>query len=74
MIRQVYRIDKWSQHDMREISYDDGRLKPLGYKLKTLWRWSFEGAPAPEMSHYVSKLVDPPRERGDANPIKWVNC
>jgi hypothetical protein len=74
VIRQVYRIENWSRHDMRTIQYDDSREKTPAHKLKTIWRWSFEGAPAPEMDHYIGKLVDPARERGDANPIKWVNC
>lgn len=74
VIRQVYHIEKWERHDMEHVQYDDGRAKTPTHKLKTRWRWSFEGTPAPEMAHYVGKLVDPPREPGDANPIKWVNC
>ena len=74
VIREVYRIEKWSRHDMRTIRYDDGRIKTPEHKLKTIWRWSFEGAPAPDMAHYIGMLVDPPRAHGDANPIKWVNC
>jgi hypothetical protein len=74
VIRQVYRIEKWTKHDMRTITYDDGRVKTPAHQLKTIWRYSFDGVPAPEMAHYIGKLVDPARERGDANPIKWVNC
>ena len=70
VIRQVYRIEQWSRHDMRTIEYDDGRVKTPAHKLKTIWHWSFEGAPAPEMGHYIGKLVDPPRAYNDANPIK----
>ena len=74
VIREVYTIDRWTHHDMRTIEYDDGRTKTPMHQLKRLFRWAFEGAPAPEMAHYVGKLVDPPRKLGDANPIKWVNC
>ena len=74
VIRQVYRIEGWTQHDMRTIEYDSSREKTPGHRLKTIMRWSFTGEPAPEMQRYIGKLVDPPRKQGDANPIKWVNC
>lgn len=74
IIREVYAIQGWSRHDMRTIQYDDGRARTPNHKLKTLWRWSFEGAPALDMRDYVGTMVDPPRKPNAANPISWVNC
>lgn len=74
IIREVYAIQGWSRHDMRTIQYDDGRARTPNHKLKTLWRWSFEGKPAPEMRDYVGTMLDPPRKPFAANPISWVNC
>jgi hypothetical protein len=37
-------------------------------------RWGFTGSVAPEMQHYANTSVKHLYKRGEASPIKFVNC
>lgn len=71
IIRQVYRIKKWTRHDLATAKHDTTRRLPKRIPKKTI-RWGFSGFVATEMKHYIGQSVS--RKPGAANPIAYVNC
>jgi hypothetical protein len=76
IIRQVYRIDDWSKHDLRTTteSSPTRKLDETKKLPKQHFRWEFCGAVALEMQHYIGMSVAHYRKRGAQNPILYVNC
>lgn len=71
VIREVYRIDSWSEVDMATVQLDPARKgagKPLPLRTR---RQAFEGHVADDMQHYVGQSV---RHLVGQNPIRWLNC
>lgn len=62
VIREVYAIESWRAWT------DDESDRP------GTTRWGFRGAVAPEMKHYVNKSVKHLYKKGEASPIKFINC
>ena len=61
VIRQVYVIESWSEWTPEEAD-------------KPGIRWGFIGHVAPEMGHYLNTSVAHLYKKGDANPVRYVNC
>ena len=71
VIREVYRIESWSEVDMATAQLDPRRKRagrPLPHHTR---RQAFEGHVADDMQHYVGKSV---RHLVGQNPIRWLNC
>lgn len=61
VIRQVYKIDAWRSWTPEEADKDG-------------LRWGFSGQVAAEMAPYLNTSVAHLYKKGDANPIRYVNC
>jgi uncharacterized protein len=62
VIREVYSIDSWRPWT------DEESDRP------GTTRWGFTGSVAQEMRHYVNTSVKHLYKRGEASPIKFINC
>lgn len=67
VIREVYAIHGWR----RRQPGDRGSDEDAGQQSR---RWGFEASVAEELSHYRDKSVRHRYKRGEASPIKFVNC
>lgn len=66
VIRGVYRIGEWRLRRNGDRDWkDDIGKKP---------RWGFEGDTAPEMAQFLNTSVRHLFKRGDASPVKYLNC
>jgi hypothetical protein len=67
VIREVYRIRSWRPRCPDDRSWEDDQAsgKP---------RWGFEGGVADELSHYRNRSVAHLYRRGEASPVKYLNC
>jgi hypothetical protein len=62
VVRQVYRIDRWSSAVARSRSQ------------KRQERWRFRGKIASELQHYVGGSVERYLKRGAQSPVRYLNC
>jgi hypothetical protein len=66
VIRATYKIDRWRQTEAGDRGWVDGQTRNN--------RWGFDGRPAPEMAHYLNTSVAHLFKRGEASPVKLLNC
>ena len=66
VIREVYRINGWQQRREGDRDWEDDIGKTP--------RWGFDGVVAEELAHYRNHSVRHLYKRGDANPIRYLNC
>lgn len=67
VIREVYRIDYWRQRRQGDRDWENEQDPERP-------RWGFEGSIAEDLAHYRNKSVAHMFKRGEASPIKYVNC
>ncbi len=67
VVREVYAIESWRPRREGDRGWEDdvesGRP-----------RWGFEGRVAEEVAHYRNRSVGHLFKRGEASPVKYVNC
>lgn len=67
VIREVYRIRSWRERRQGDRDWEDDLESGRP-------RWGFEGAVAGELAHYRNRSVAHLFKRGEASPVKYVNC
>jgi len=60
IVLQVYRIHRW--------------IPFTGKTPSSRQRWCFDGVVAENLQHYVGRSVKHYSVRGNANPVKYINC
>lgn len=67
VVREVYAIQGWRRREAGDRGWeDDGGLAPR--------RFGFRGNVAPELARYRNRSVRHLYKKGEASPIKFVNC
>jgi len=66
VIRGVYHIGRWRPRVKGDRDWKDDIGKPP--------RWGFNGQHAPEMAQFLNTSVRHLFKRGEASPVKYLNC
>ncbi len=66
VIREVYRIEGWRQRQEGDRDWENDIGKTP--------RWGFTGVVADELAFYRNHSVRHLYRKGDANPIRYINC
>lgn len=75
IIREVYEIESWKQAEADSAERKEWIVtNKIDVPEVTRQRWQFEGHIAPNLQHYIGQSVAHYRRRGDASPVKYVNC
>jgi len=67
VIREAYRIDSWRTRSQGDRGWEDDMRSGRP-------RWGFDGVVAEDLAHYRNRSVAHLFKRGEASPIKYVNC
>ena len=67
VIREVYQIDSWRERQPGDRGWEDDLESGRP-------RWGFNGVIADHLGHYRNRSVAHLFQRGEAGPVKYLNC